>query len=311
MAGRETWRREKRLEGGHRRGRRWGPLAILVHRIDGTQYSSVATAMGKARTAVAYKRPNPHPGGNGEQGRFSFLSAGRRPGGLQGGLPVEIDGQLVLPSGLGGPRRATTRSSPRPGSTPSGRPSPERAGWPRPIRRQGGTNSGMGTPRPLPFAPFIPPSRKAVSRFRLRPGPQRPGRGPGAAHPGLRMVRARSRHGRGRGAFRRNPQGPPLYGVPVGGEGHHRHARNPHAHGLAHLREPRAGALRRARAPLEALGGLVMGKTVTTEFAFRQPQDAEPLEQRATRPAARRAARGGRVATGFVRWPSARRLWAR
>jgi len=79
-----------------------GGHALLVHRIDGTQYSSVATAMGKARTAVAYKRPTRVLEEMVNKGRFSFLSAGGDPVVLQGGLPVEIDGQLVGAIGVSG-----------------------------------------------------------------------------------------------------------------------------------------------------------------------------------------------------------------
>ena len=80
-------------EGGH---------ALLVHRIDGTQSSSVPTAMGKARSAVAYKRPTRILEQMINDGRFSFLSAGGDPVALQGGLPIEIDGQLVGGIGVSG-----------------------------------------------------------------------------------------------------------------------------------------------------------------------------------------------------------------
>jgi glc operon protein GlcG len=80
-------------EGGH---------ALLVHRIDGTQHSSVETAMGKARTAVAYKRPTRLLEEMVNSGRFAFVSAGASPVLLQGGLPVEIDGQVVGAVGVSG-----------------------------------------------------------------------------------------------------------------------------------------------------------------------------------------------------------------
>lgn len=79
-----------------------GGHALLVHRIDGTQSSSVPTAMGKARSAVAYKRPTRILEEMINQGRFSFLSAGGDPVALQGGLPIEIDGQLVGGIGVSG-----------------------------------------------------------------------------------------------------------------------------------------------------------------------------------------------------------------
>jgi uncharacterized protein GlcG (DUF336 family) len=79
-----------------------GGHALLVHRIDGTQSSSVPTAMGKARSAVAYKRPTRILEEMINNGRFSFLSAGGEPVALQGGLPIEIDGQLVGGIGVSG-----------------------------------------------------------------------------------------------------------------------------------------------------------------------------------------------------------------
>ena len=79
-----------------------GGHALLVHRIDGTQSSSVPTAMGKARSAVAYKRPTRILEEMINQGRYSFLSAGGDPVALQGGLPIEIDGQLVGGIGVSG-----------------------------------------------------------------------------------------------------------------------------------------------------------------------------------------------------------------
>ena len=79
-----------------------GGHTLLVHRIDGTQSSSVPTAMGKARSAVAYKRPTRILEEMINKGRFSFLSAGGEPVALQGGLPIEIDGQLVGGIGVSG-----------------------------------------------------------------------------------------------------------------------------------------------------------------------------------------------------------------
>jgi len=79
-----------------------GGHALLVQRIDGTQSSSVPTAMGKARSAVAYKRPTRILEDMINQGRYSFLSAGGDPVALQGGLPIEIDGQLLGGIGVSG-----------------------------------------------------------------------------------------------------------------------------------------------------------------------------------------------------------------
>lgn len=80
-------------EGGH---------VLLVHRIDGTQFSSVDTALGKARTAVAFKRPTRLLEEMVNNGRYAFLSAPGAPVLLQGGLPVEIEGHLVGAVGVSG-----------------------------------------------------------------------------------------------------------------------------------------------------------------------------------------------------------------
>ena len=79
-----------------------GGHAILVQRLDGTQWSSVETAIGKARTSVAFKRPTRVLEEMINGGRTAFLSI---PGGmvfLQGGVPVEIDGAIVGAIGVSG-----------------------------------------------------------------------------------------------------------------------------------------------------------------------------------------------------------------
>lgn len=79
-----------------------GGHALLVQRLDGTQASSVATAMGKASTAVGFKRPTRLLEEMVNNGRFSFLSAPGGPVLLQGGLPIEIGGQLLGAIGVSG-----------------------------------------------------------------------------------------------------------------------------------------------------------------------------------------------------------------
>jgi uncharacterized protein GlcG (DUF336 family) len=79
-----------------------GGHALCLHRIDGTQASSVETALGKARTAVHFKRPTRILEEMVNQGRYAFLSI---PGGavlLQGGLPIEWEGQLLGAVGVSG-----------------------------------------------------------------------------------------------------------------------------------------------------------------------------------------------------------------
>lgn len=79
-----------------------GGHALLVQRIDGTQSSSVDTAIGKARSAVAFKRPTRLLEDMVNGGRHAFLSAPGQPVLLQGGLPLEIDGQLLGAVGVSG-----------------------------------------------------------------------------------------------------------------------------------------------------------------------------------------------------------------
>lgn len=80
-------------EGGH---------AIALERVDGTQWSSVETALGKARAAVAFKRPTRLLEEMINGGRTAFLSAPGPVAFLQGGLPIEIEGQVVGAIGVSG-----------------------------------------------------------------------------------------------------------------------------------------------------------------------------------------------------------------
>jgi glc operon protein GlcG len=79
-----------------------GGHALYLQRIDGTQSSSVETALGKAKAAVGFKRPTRVLEEMVNNGRYSFLSAPGQPVLLQGGLPIEIDGQLVGAVGVSG-----------------------------------------------------------------------------------------------------------------------------------------------------------------------------------------------------------------
>ena len=80
-------------EGGH---------ALMVHRVDGTQWSSIDTAVGKGRAAVAWKRPTRLLEEMVNNGRFAFLSIHQGMALLQGGVPLEIDGQVVGAIGVSG-----------------------------------------------------------------------------------------------------------------------------------------------------------------------------------------------------------------
>ena len=80
-------------EGGH---------TILLERLDGAQWSSIETAVNKARAAVAWKRPTRMLEESINNGRFAFLSISQGMGLLQGGVPIEIDGQVLGAIGVSG-----------------------------------------------------------------------------------------------------------------------------------------------------------------------------------------------------------------
>ena len=80
-------------DGGH-------PVALA--RLDGAQISSIDTAVGKARAAVAWKRPTRMLEESVNNGRFAFLSISQGMALLQGGVPIEIDGQVIGAVGVSG-----------------------------------------------------------------------------------------------------------------------------------------------------------------------------------------------------------------
>jgi uncharacterized protein GlcG (DUF336 family) len=83
-----------------------GGHPIIVQRLDGTQYSSVETAIGKARTAIAFKRPTRVLEEMIAGGRAAFLSMPGPMVFVQGGLPIEVDGTMVGAIGVSGVKSA-------------------------------------------------------------------------------------------------------------------------------------------------------------------------------------------------------------
>jgi glc operon protein GlcG len=79
-----------------------GGHAIVLSRQDNTQWSSVETAVEKARAAVAWKRPTRLLEEMVNNGRTAFVTIANGMGILQGGVPVEIDGQIVGAVGVSG-----------------------------------------------------------------------------------------------------------------------------------------------------------------------------------------------------------------
>ena len=84
-------------EGGH---------TIVLTRLDGAQWSSIDTAVAKARAAVAWKRPSRMLEESVNQGRTAFLSITQGMAVLQGGVPIEIDGVIVGAVGVSGVKAA-------------------------------------------------------------------------------------------------------------------------------------------------------------------------------------------------------------
>ena len=115
------------------------------------------------------------------------------------------------------------------------------------------------------------------------------------------MVRRRPRHGRRRGARRAaSSQDLPLYGIPVGVKDIINTRGIPTRMGSRifqnNVPSHSAWVVRR----LEALGGLVMGKTVTTEFAFRHPGKTRNPWNPAHTPGGSSSGSAAAVAAGFV-----------
>ena len=78
-----------------------GAHLILFEKMDDTQLGSVNIAMGKAKTAVNFKRPSKAIEDIVAGGRQAFLALeGITP--LQGGLPVVADGKVIGAVGVSG-----------------------------------------------------------------------------------------------------------------------------------------------------------------------------------------------------------------
>jgi glc operon protein GlcG len=80
-------------EGGH---------SMLLARLDGAQWSSISTAVEKARAATAWKRPTRLLEESVNNGRTAFLSISQGMALLQGGVPIEVDGAVLGAVGVSG-----------------------------------------------------------------------------------------------------------------------------------------------------------------------------------------------------------------
>jgi glc operon protein GlcG len=79
---------------------------VLTARLDGAQWSSIETALQKARAAVAWKRPTRLLEESVNNGRTAFMSIGQGMALLQGGVPIEVDGAIVGAVGVSGVKAA-------------------------------------------------------------------------------------------------------------------------------------------------------------------------------------------------------------
>jgi uncharacterized protein GlcG (DUF336 family) len=83
-----------------------GGHAVASARLDGAQWSSIDTAVAKARAAVAWKRPTRLLEESVNNGRFAFLSIAQGMAVLQGGVPIEVEGVIVGAVGVSGVKAA-------------------------------------------------------------------------------------------------------------------------------------------------------------------------------------------------------------
>ena len=79
-----------------------GGHPVLVARLDGAQWSSISTAVEKARAATAWKRPTRLLEESINNGRTAFLSISQDMALLQGGVPIELEGAIVGAVGVSG-----------------------------------------------------------------------------------------------------------------------------------------------------------------------------------------------------------------
>ncbi len=80
-----------------------GAHLIQLIRRDGTQFGSIEVAIQKARSAIAFRRPTKVWEDHVTEGRIRYLGLpGSMP--IEGGLPIEVDGQFIGAIGVSGVR---------------------------------------------------------------------------------------------------------------------------------------------------------------------------------------------------------------
>lgn len=76
---------------------------VMLHRMDNTQYGSIAVAEDKARTALDFRRPSKVFEDLVAQGGLGMRTLGLRGATpLEGGLPITVDGKIIGAIGVSG-----------------------------------------------------------------------------------------------------------------------------------------------------------------------------------------------------------------
>jgi glc operon protein GlcG len=79
-----------------------GGHPILLARLDDAQWSSISTAVEKARAATAWKRPTRLLEESVNNGRTAFVTISQGMALLQGGVPIEVEGTVLGAVGVSG-----------------------------------------------------------------------------------------------------------------------------------------------------------------------------------------------------------------
>jgi glc operon protein GlcG len=79
-----------------------GGHPILLARLDNAQWSSISTAVEKARAATAWKRPTRLLEESVNNGRTAFVTISQGMALLQGGVPIEVEGAVLGAVGVSG-----------------------------------------------------------------------------------------------------------------------------------------------------------------------------------------------------------------
>ncbi|HSS46934.1 MAG TPA: heme-binding protein [Burkholderiales bacterium] len=79
-----------------------GGHLVYLQRTDGTQFGSVEVAIGKAYSAIAFKRPSKGWEERLAEGRLGFLSFPKDFVLVEGGLPLTLNGEIIGSIGVSG-----------------------------------------------------------------------------------------------------------------------------------------------------------------------------------------------------------------